>query len=256
MFEKILTGIMLALIVAALATVGTLVIVKRMRTGDWGVPTRGDYVWVKSQMKRGKQPPRVVYLNSNPTTLSKGTEASYENSSGIIKVQSAKLPGFKGKKAAWRSIVKCVTKMFDPYDITITEQRPNGPGYIMAMVGGRPKDIGLQDGHHVGGLAPFNGDIIRDATVFAFSKELGNRPQAVCETLAMEIAHAYGLDHSFLCKDVMTYRTGCGKKSFVDKDAPCGEHEARECADGKPTQNSHRQLVQLLGERVGTAASR
>ena len=64
---------------------------------------------------------------------------------------------------------------------------------------------------------------------------------------AIRNAHAYGLDHGYLCKDTMTYLSGCGNKSFVDKDVRCGEKKARDCADGKPTQNSYRRLLSVLG---------
>ncbi len=65
----------------------------------------------------------------------------------------------------------------------------------------------------------------------------------------MEIAHAYGLDHEYLCKDVMTYLRGCGSKSFVDAEAPCGESKKRHCEGGSPTQNSFKRLVDVLGAR-------
>jgi len=83
--------------------------------------------------------------------------------------------------------------------------------------------------------------------IFAFSATNSNDVQATCETIAMEVAHAYGLDHEYLCKDVMTYLRGCGKKSFVDADAPCGESKKRTCEGGAPTQNSYQRLLKVLG---------
>ena len=77
------------------------------------------------------------------------------------------------------------------------------------------------------GLAPFNGDVIARPVVFAFAAQLGNSVTQVCETIGMEVAHAYGLDHGYLCSDVMTYLRPCGPKKFVDKDVRCGEGKAR-----------------------------
>jgi MYXO-CTERM domain-containing protein len=70
---------------------------------------------------------------------------------------------------------------------------------------------------------------------------------------AQEIAHSFGLDHEFLCADPMTYLNGCGAKSFQDVAAPCGEDQARDCAQagqydcGYNQQNS----VQLMTARIG-----
>jgi hypothetical protein len=65
----------------------------------------------------------------------------------------------------------------------------------------------------------------------------------------MEIAHTYGLDHEHTCKDPMGYLGGCGARWFQDQELRCGEHEARDCADGKPTQNSVARLRAVLGRR-------
>jgi hypothetical protein len=83
--------------------------------------------------------------------------------------------------------------------------------------------------------------------VFAFSGATGNDVEQTCETIAMEVGHSYGLDHEYLCKDVMTYLRGCGAKRFVDETVPCGEAKKRACETGGTTQNSYRHLLDVLG---------
>ena len=100
-------------------------------------------------------------------------------------------------------------------------------------------------------MAPFHGNPIGGAVVFVFTSTLKNRLEDSCDTAAMEIAHAYGLDHSFHCRDVMTYKKRCGTRRFVDEDTPCGEDEPRTCTGGAKTQNSHKRLASLLGSRNG-----
>ena len=90
----------------------------------------------------------------------------------------------------------------------------------------------------VAGLSPFNGAVIPRSVVFAFSAATSNDVEQTCETIAMEVGHSYGLDHEYLCKDVMTYLRGCGAKRFVDETAPCGEADKRPCETGGTTQNS------------------
>ena len=143
--------------------------------------------------------------------------------------------------------------LFSPFDVVVTDQQPTHRDYVLVVVGGRPSDIAMKS-KHVGGLAPFNGQVIPRPVVFAFSAQLNHNVRAICETIGMEVAHAYGLDHGYLCKDVMTYLTGCGAKTFVDKDVPCGEKTKRTCEGGAPTQNSYQWLMRVLGARPSAPA--
>lgn len=80
-----------------------------------------------------------------------------------------------------------------------------------------------------------------------FSRAMKEPTRTVCETAAMEIAHAYRLDHARDCRDLMTYLPRCNaRRTFVDQSVPCGEHENRVCGNGKPQQNSHATLLHLL----------
>ncbi|MFT7626129.1 MAG: hypothetical protein ACI9WU_005322 [Myxococcota bacterium] len=60
-----------------------------------------------------------------------------------------------------------------------------------------------------------------------FAASLRNSVRSMCETASMEIAHAYGLDHSRHCRDFMTYKKRSGTRRFVDKDVACGERATR-----------------------------
>ncbi len=196
-------------------------------------------------------PPRTIYLHRGPITLSAGIDAAHQNRSSVVfssGLEEVKLPGFTGANKAWQDIVACVKKQFAPFAVDVTEERPLAEGYAMVVVGGRPNDVGVPK-KNVTGLAPFNGSVIPDPVVFAFSTSLQNRVRAVCEVITMEVAHAYGLDHGYHCPDVMSYLHNCGNKSFVDKDVPCGEYKARPCAGGQVQQNSYKSLIATLGPR-------
>lgn len=47
----------------------------------------------------------------------------------------------------------------------------------------------------------------------------------------------------------MSYLHDCGKKSFVDKDVPCGEYKARPCTACQGQQNSYKSLMATLWPR-------
>jgi hypothetical protein len=228
----------------------------RMREGQWKMPDVDDVIEVVTP-PTPPPPPKVIVLEKRPVTLTPGTDDAAHGASGVVLARhpqgAVSMPGWKGSKSGWTKLIACVKKMFAPFDVAVVEERPPHDEYVLVAVGGRPKDLGLKD-KHVTGLAPFNGEVIPRAVVFAFAGQVGHDVRTTCETIAMEVAHAYGLDHEYLCKDVMTYLGGCGAKSFVDKEAPCGEKKARACRGGLPTQNSYRRLMGILGPHLAAGS--
>jgi hypothetical protein len=288
---RLLSTLAVALGVVALGTVAGLVIAKRQATGKWTFPTGDDVVRIGRRVSSQTEPPppppppRIIYLHSGPIRLVGGLDDAAGRRSSVVASAGAptgghthgaagggaatggataapaaataprevSLRGFRGSKKSWRQIVTCVEKLFAPFDVVVTEtEPPPGTRYVMAVVGGRPRDLGHKG--RVAGLAPFSGGVVQNAVVFAFSDELGNRVRATCEVIGMEVAHAFGLDHAHHCKDVMTYLRGCGAKAFRDVDARCGESKPRDCHGGAATQNSYRRLLSVLGPAGGPAA--
>lgn len=257
---------MLVLVVLFLTAgvIAGIVLVKRIETGTWQMPELGDFERIVHRGARA--PSRVIYLARDPVELRPGVDdASRGRSSvlasvrtkaagagsatrGAIDERPVKLPGWKGSDKSWKQVVACVRDLFAPFDVEVTDRRPSGDDFVLVAVGGRPTDLGVKD-RKVGGLAPFSGDVIPRPVVFAFSAQLGHHVRKVCDTIGMEVAHAYGLDHGYHCGDVMTYLEACGKRAFLDKDIRCGESKPRACEGGAPTQNSYRRLLELLGPR-------
>jgi len=228
------------------AVVAAVTVEVRVDTGEWRVPESDDFVRIAQRVSR--RPSKTIYLERRAVMLRPGEDDASSGMSSVLasgKNAPTKTHAWTGGTAAWTRLVACVTKQFAPFDVVVTDQRPSHHDFIMVAVGGTASDIGVKS-HHVSGLAPFNGGVIPRAVVYAFSATSGNDVRTVCETIAMEVAHAYGLDHEYLCKDVMTYLS-CGAKSFVDADAPCGEAKRRLCEGGAATQNSFRRLIAVLG---------
>ncbi len=237
-----------------------LVLVNRIETGRWKMLDGNDLVRVRDRIagEAVPSPSRIIYLAREPLNLHPGRDDAPTLRSSVVAAHSAgavRVPGWKGSKAGWNQVVKCVRDMFKPFAVEVTEKRPTSDEFILVAVGGRPKDIGSKD-PRIGGLAPFSTTVIPRAIVFAFAAQNHHQPRPVCETIAMEVAHAYGLDHEYLCKDVMTYLPPCGARRFVDQDAACGEGKRRLCAGGAATQNSYRRLLAVLGPAVVPRAAR
>lgn len=235
----------MTLLVGAVVAVAVSI---RVDSGTWRVPTKEDFIRIARRFD--SKPSKTIFLERRAVELTPGEDDAARGISSVLANASnkpARSKPWSGGDKKWKSLVACVEKMFSPFDVVVTDKRPTHDDFMMAVIGGKPTDIGIKDSHHVSGLAPFHGGVIPRAVVFAFSATNSNDVQATCETIAMEVAHAYGLDHEYLCKDVMTYLRGCGKKSFVDADAPCGESKKRTCEGGAPTQNSYQRLLKVLG---------
>lgn len=229
------------------AAIAAVVVVNRMETGRWEVPDGEAFVRVVKMQPRG--PSRTIFLEKNAIVLSPGIDDATRGVSSVVassRNTPANLPGWKGSKAGWTQLVGCVRKLFAPFDVVVTDERPTHDDFVLVAVGGKPADLGRKE-KTTSGLAPFNGDVIPRAVVFAFAAAVGNDARVTCETIGMEVAHAYGLDHGYDCRDVMTYLRSCGPKTFLDKDIRCGEHKKRNCEGGLPTQNSYRRLLDVLG---------
>jgi hypothetical protein len=259
----------IALVVGALAgaalVAAALMVWRRAETGEWQAPEAiAEAVDDLIELPFDDKPrvPRTIWLSREGQHLRGGADDSAARLSSVVaqsknKVLDVAIPKFRGSDKAWKQFVACVQKMYAPFDVLVTDQEPapGGDGFVLVAVGGKPSLLGYSS--RTSGLAPYApGVVVEDPVVFVFSDALGNKVQAMCETAAMEIAHAYGLDHEFLCKDPMSYLSGCGKKSFQDVAARCGEHKARDCGDGRPTQNSVATLTAALGPaKPATTAS-
>ncbi len=192
--------------------------------------------------------PLPVYLERRQITYTGGSDNSASNRSSVVGSGSATVGGYTGSQASWDQIVSCVQDQFSRFNIEVTDVEPTSGEYVEAHFGGSPGQIGLPSG--VGGVAPIDSyscNIIPRAIVYIFSDVLGGSAQVNCEVAAQEIAHAFSLDHEYLCQDPMTYLGGCGSKTFQDTDAQCGEYSPRQCNCNRATQNSVEVMLDKLG---------
>ncbi len=193
----------------------------------------------------------IIFLNKceGGCTIFPGNDDSRTNTSSVVAGtlgQTAFISEFAYGQAEWDAIVDCVTRVYEPYGIVITDQDPGANiSHFEAIVAGTDDEINTS----AGGIAPASCGVINNAITFSFANQGGQSGLSqMCWTVAQETAHAFGLDHEFLCSDPMTYLSDCGfDKRFQDVNAPCGEFEARGCYCGGNTQNSHQFLLGHFG---------
>lgn len=197
---------------------------------------------------------KVVYLNRTGVTVTPGASDARVNRSSVTK-QPATIPAWNASDELWAETVTCLEAMFAPFDVELTETDPGTTPHIEAVFGGNPSLLGL--GPRVGGAAPLSSTcaVVENAMVFAFTDILMPKGQAVCETMAQEIAHAYGLDHELLSSDPMSYLPHNGDRTFQDVMASCGETTARPCGIGTTSCRAQQNSYAILLERLGASGA-
>jgi hypothetical protein len=207
------------------------------------IPSTGVYALAQS---------KTIYLNHNGVTLRPGDDDSRTNRSSIVS-QQVQVPAWNTSAAHWQQTVACMQDMFKRWDVVVTDVDPGMTPHIEAVFGGSPQNIGMGQG--VGGVSPFTEDcgIIENSIVFTFTNVFPDDPQTVCEVMAQEVAHSYGLDHEMLASDPMTYLNYNGDRSFKDQTVSCGEYSNRACGIGGFTCRQNQNSVQLLNQRLGQA---
>ncbi|HMG55295.1 MAG TPA: MYXO-CTERM sorting domain-containing protein [Kofleriaceae bacterium] len=193
---------------------------------------------------------RVIYLNRDGAILRPGINDSARQISSIVAAPTA-LDGWDVDDDSWDETVACITELYAPFDVTVTDRDPGNAPHIEVLFGGSPGDVGLPD--NVAGVSPFTEDcsIIESSIVFAFTDVLPDDPRTVCEVTAQEIAHSFGLDHEMLPSDPMTYLEFSGNRRFRDRMASCGEYADRMCGVNGMTCRERQNSVALLTERLG-----
>ena len=193
---------------------------------------------------------RVIYLNHDGVILRPGDNDSSRQVSSIVAVPTA-IGGWDVDDDTWSATVACVAGIYAPFDVTVTDVDPGDVPHIEAVIGGAPGDVGLPD--NVAGVSPFTSDCstIEGSIVFTFTDVLPDDPQIVCEIMAQEIAHSFGLDHEMLPSDPMTYLDYNGDRTFQDTMASCGEFADRMCGINGNMCRQRQNSVALLKQRLG-----
>jgi hypothetical protein len=193
---------------------------------------------------------RVIYLNRDGAILRPGDNDSARQVSSVV-AEPTEIDGWDVDDDTWSATVACVAELYAPFDVTITDRDPGATPHIEAVFGGSPGDVGLPD--NVAGVSPFTTDcsVIEGSIAFAFTDVLPDDPRTVCEVIAQEIAHSYGLDHEMLPSDPMTYLDYEGDRRFQNRMVSCGEYAGRACGVNGSTCRQRQNSVALLTERLG-----
>lgn len=192
----------------------------------------------------------VLYVNFDGAQITKSNTSDATTNSSFI--GGGAVPPFDGDQATRDQVVALVTQLYAAYDIQVVTSRPASGDYDMALVGGTPADLGLAYSSNVTGVAPMDCDdkLPRDIA-FVFSDSIKALTSAsmyarrVAETAAHESGHTYGLPHSDVGCDLMSYSSCAELKTFLDQTMPMQSDSYGKC--GLTSMNSHQLLLGTLG---------
>ena len=194
--------------------------------------------------------PLPIYLNRNETRYfwrGSRTEDARVSVSSRLPQRDVVLPAWDIDEAVWQQTVECVERTLGPFNFEVVLDNPDSDtDQIEVHIGGSPALLEL--GPRVAGVAPQEKkqcSIVENAVVFVFPQVIGHSAQQVCETVAHEVAHTFGIDHLRDCEDPMSYLR-CGERRFRYRESRCGEESDRPCIC-YDSHNSARMLLERIG---------
>lgn len=222
-----------------------------------------DYVVVEPSPYYAGGGAKVIYLNpcTAGCTARKGTDNAAANTSSILGRDNTPaeiaLDPFRWDASVWDATVACVRANYAPFDVTVVTDEPTSGRYLEVMVAGTASALGLAG--NTLGVAPLTSNCSALPTAIAYTFANAHQPGAdqvaeLCATVIHEAGHLYGLDHEYLCRDAMTYLSGCGDKIFVNRSVQCGEFDGPRACKCGATQNSFVKLTREIGASATTPA--
>jgi hypothetical protein len=154
-------------------------------------------------------------------------------------------------KTQWQEIVDCVTEVYAPYDVVVTDVDPGtSVPHHEAVAAGVASDLGLNQ--FVGGVGPISGGCALHEDTVSFSFDIWPDIFEMCSTIAQETGHGFGIEHSYNCLDAMGsgYVPSCGPQYFRNETLPCANEASvgpRDCICGGGMQNVHSKMLGVFG---------
>ncbi len=81
-------------------------------------------------------PAKIIFLNRHGGELTGGTDAVADGVSSVVlsgTKDKVVVPRWNGDARRWDRVVACVRKQFKPFEVTVTDERPSGRDFLMAI---------------------------------------------------------------------------------------------------------------------------
>lgn len=127
---------------------------------------------------------------------------------------AADIPAFEGTSEEWAGMMRCTREYFAGLPIEITDRTPAG-SHQMVIVGGTAAHAGTVG--RWGQATSVEGQYADRGIGFVFSADhnVGRRVTNLCQSLAHEIGHLLGAQHTQDCRDLMSNDRSCEHLGFI-----------------------------------------
>jgi hypothetical protein len=185
----------------------------------------------------------IVYLNRDGATFTQGPESTVDNTTLVVAEETVFEPHPHGPNN-WSSLAGCVRAGLSQFHIDVVEEDPGPVDHteIVFSTSWTNPDVAS--------ISAFSCNAYRSAPAFVFGDLFAESDwPAECDLALQQFGVvAAGLDHSYECRDYMSYlRSGCDGKEWVDEPLPCGELEERDCKCDRASQNSYQIMLETFG---------
>ena len=220
--------------------------------GDDRIPPTIDPMASGATPAAGKGGAKVIFVNFDGVELTQGQDDSLGNVSQIC---GGSFPPY-GDGPKREATLQAILEDWERYDVVVTTDRPESGDYTMAVISNVPQSECSVNSPAIYGVAPMDcGDHVNNI-VFAFHSEDDQHSAQHHATVAsQEIAHSYGLDHTNNPDGIMNPTPTGGNQFFDEECKPnaglvfCADQHAEYCPGGELRQDSHVELLGLIGER-------
>src|SRR5262249_3614407 len=117
--------IAVSLVALAIGVVVAVMVSIRVETGEWRAPEKDDFVRIARRFDN--RPSRTIFLERRPVALRPGDDDAQTGTSSVL-AHAANRPirtrGWTGGDAKWKQLMACTKKMFAPFDVEVTDVRP------------------------------------------------------------------------------------------------------------------------------------
>lgn len=185
----------------------------------------------------------IVYLNRDGATFTPGPESSIDNTTVVVDEETVFAPHPFGD-GNWNALAGCVRAGLAPFHIDVVEEDPGAVDHTEIVFTTSWSDPGTAS------ISAFSCAAYPRGAAFIFGDLFDETAwQPECDLALQQFGVvAGGLDHSYDCRDYMSYlRSGCDGKEWVDEPLPCGELQERACMCDRPSQNSFQILLDIFG---------
>ena len=190
------------------------------------------------------RPAAIVYLNRDGATFTRGPESSVDNTTLVVEEEEFVFEPHPFGDNNWSSLAGCFRAGLSPFHIDVVEEDPGPADHTEIVFSTTWLDT------NVASISAFSCASFQRGTAFLFSANFAESDwQGECDLALQQWGVvAGGLDHSYDCRDYMSYLdSGCDGKDWVDEPLPCGELEERDCMCERPSQNSFQLLRDVFG---------